>query len=717
MLSSLLLTALFATAAPQEPTDSTLSAPVELESVTILSERSDYSVISSSQIVLPAAELTRFDIIDGNTLLQAQPGVYTQQEDGWGLRLNIGIRGTGVERSSRITLMEDGILTAPAAYSAPAAYYSPVLWNYQQIEILKGAAALISGPQSTGGAINFVTPTPQEKDYTVMKTSAGSFGNLIGNLLGQYSPTSRGTLIYGFQQNGAEGFNQIGQQTLGGFQLSDGFVKYVQHLDDRDQHHLEVFLAGTRERSNQTYLGQTQEDALSNPNGRYLASELDSMAMERLMGRIGYTLNSKNGWFRADVYRQYVHRNWYKLDRISDGATTLGIGSILSNPGANPTFLSALQGSHSSPFTADLKANNRYYLSQGLQLKSQYTLALNRGYIKTEAGARIHWDRADRFQHRNTYTLSDTALHFLAAGELGAAGNRIDAASAQSAYIRSTFHRGAWDLQAGVRTEFITSSRTDWGSADSDRLGTDLSERSNQTLSILPGISANREFEQWSVFASLHQGMTPAGSKEGVLPEFSTNGEMGLVHNQLPISFVAYHSAYNRLLGSDAASSGGSGTGELFNGGAAQISGLEFQMEHSYKGLTATATGTYTRAIFTESFASEFDGWGDVEQGDILPYLPALQANLTLDYQYKKWSASFGLNGLGARKSSASLDEHDLPAAVVANAALRYDVSKHWSLKCSGQNLTNTRHIVAARPAGFRTFTPRMWTVGAELSL
>jgi Fe(3+) dicitrate transport protein len=190
-----------------------------------------------------------------------------------------------------------------------------------------------------------------------------------------------------------------------------------------------------------------------------------------------------------------------------------------------------------------------------------------------------------------------------------------------------------------------------------------------------------------------------------------------VVHNTLPISFVAYHSAYNRLLGSDAASSGGSGTGELFNGGAAQVTGLEFQYAKSFKALTATATGTYTRAIFTESFASEFDGWGDVEAGDVLPYLPAFQANLALDYQHKKWNASAGINGLGARKSSASLDEYDLPAAVVANAALRYDITEKWSLKLSGQNLTNTRHIVAARPAGFRTFTPRMWTVGAELGL
>ena len=48
-------------------------------------------------------------------------------------RMNIGIRGTGTLRSSRITLMEDGVLTAPAAYSAPEAYYTPVIWKYSNI--------------------------------------------------------------------------------------------------------------------------------------------------------------------------------------------------------------------------------------------------------------------------------------------------------------------------------------------------------------------------------------------------------------------------------------------------------------------------------------------------------------------------------------------------------------------------------------------------------
>ena len=62
---------------------------------------------------------------DINRMLKAVPGVNVYEEDGYGLRPNISLRGTKAERSEKITLMEDGIFGCSCSLCSPCGLLFP----------------------------------------------------------------------------------------------------------------------------------------------------------------------------------------------------------------------------------------------------------------------------------------------------------------------------------------------------------------------------------------------------------------------------------------------------------------------------------------------------------------------------------------------------------------------------------------------------------------
>ena len=107
------------------------------EQITVIGSHAAINDIPGSATFISDEELQKFEYTDISRVLSAVPGVYVAEEDGYGLRPNIGMRGTGTSRNDKIAVMEDGVLVAPAPYSAPAAYYFPTTGRMQSIEVLK----------------------------------------------------------------------------------------------------------------------------------------------------------------------------------------------------------------------------------------------------------------------------------------------------------------------------------------------------------------------------------------------------------------------------------------------------------------------------------------------------------------------------------------------------------------------------------------------------
>lgn len=698
--------------------------------VTLTGGSSGIKNLPGSAYYLSPKELQKFAHTDVNRVLRGIPGVNLQEEDGYGLRPNIGMRGSGVERSNKITIMEDGVLMAPAPYAAPAAYYFPTIGRMQAVEVLKGSSQIKYGPYTTGGAINFIsTQIPKEFSGRV-GLSGGSFGGRNINLFVGNSHERIGYSIESFNYS-SDGFKKIDGGGKTGFNKQDIVAKlrFNTKKTAKVYQSLSFKFGQATETSHETYLGLTLDDFKQNAYRRYAGSQVDLMETKQTQISATHLIQpTKFMSVTTTVYRTEFSRNWYKLDAVSDSTGTKhSISKVLSSPENVLDAYAVVAGQTSKNANAlYVKGNNRNYSSTGVQ--TVIGLDFKTGAIShdIDLGFRYHQDDMDRFQYEDQYRMTNGRMLKTKAGEAGRESNRYAIAIAAASYIQYTLKYKNWTLVPGLRHENIFIKELDFGKNDPTRTGSQVVTKDNQTSTFIPGVSLDYSINKhWYTFAGVHKGFAPAGTTAGSNPEESINYELGFKHfsKGFNAQFVAFYNDYKNLLGADLAAGGGTGSGDLFNGGKARSQGMELLVQYDVLSkfktkfnLPITVSYTYTDAFFKSTFNSTFEDWGSVESGDKLPYLAQHQIAINGSLEH----ARYGLNISSKYNSemrgvagSGTIAEGDLiPSYFILDLSVYYNIQRNVSLTASVNNVLNETYLVAVRPAGLRPGLPRVFQLG-----
>ena len=657
--------------------------------------------------------LETFEYTDPHQVLSSVPGVYIRDEDGFGLRPNIGMRGAPAERTQKIAVMEDGVLIAPAPYSAPAAYYFPNIARMHNVEVFKGPVSIQYGPNTAGGAINMITtPIPREFGGKV-EAAVGSFGfNKLHATIGN-SHDNLAWLVEGLTF-GSDGFKEIDGGGDTGFERNDIMAKLRYEFDTERYQRLDLKIDYADEVSHETYLGLTDDDLYADPYRRYSASQLDKMEWEHTQLVASYFTEVNDSVdMSARLYRNEFTRAWNKLDGFHESSPVL-ISDVLSDPDANvfnERFYDILTGALDSNGDANQSLvvgnNDRDYLSQGLELT--FTGYLEQGDISHEIdlGIRFHRDTVERNETAQTYDMIGGDL--VNDGEARSA-KAIDEAQtdALAIFLKDKLLYKQWTITAGLRGEFIQAEFTDHRDSSNDVR--------RQTNVLIPGVGAFYQYTpELGFLAGVHGGFTPnnPAASDDIDPEEAINTEFGLRYNspRLYVEAIGFYNRYSNMVGRCRGSDTDCEGNDEFNAGRVDMLGLEFTSKYQHQlgdwQMPMQLIYTYTDTSFQSSFNSDFSQWGPVTKGDSLPYVAEHQFNAQVELEKGPWNFALVANYVGEMQERASSDSIKTDAYIITNLASSYDFNDQLKLQVGIDNLFDEVTIVSRRPFGARPNKPR----------
>ena len=689
-----------------------------IESVSIIGTKADARRIAGSGTVISNEDLQKTIDTDIHKILSAVPGVFFRTEDGYGLRPNISIRGTSLDRSSKITIMEDGVLVAPAPYTSASAYYFPTTGRIHAVEVLKGPSAITQGPSTIGGALNLIsTPIPTEGkgkfvqelgDNGMMRTHAvlggdnGTFGAMVE--------------VHEHSTDGFDSIANVGGDT--GFDKSDLLAKFRYTSGN---HEVTLKMLDLDESSDQTYVGLSQSSFNKNPRMRYGMTQYDQMNNDGEQQSITYKGSFGNVDVIATSWSNDYHRDWFKVDKANNGKAfgiSNGINNVIdaANNG-NADAQGILDGTRA--VEVKLKHNNRFYGNEGIQ----FQLSTDIGDHSVTFGYRDMEDYESRLQNYECFDQSadgkNSALSPCSTGWTGS-NNRLRETDATSYFVQDTITMDKLTLTIGYRSEDYDKVENRWSDAKPTRTIKDAKYNNKNSSGdySTTGFGATYDVsENLKLVAGFHQGMSPVFNGDA---EEADNMELGFRYNKetTSVEVIYFASDYANLVAECKNSSGGDcDAGDTFTGGAVDVSGLEVDaswvLQRNAINYPIAITYTSTDATFDNSFDSDY--FGVVASGDDLPYIPssvlAISAGFITD---NGWSGYMRMADHGSSCSTAACGTYEnIEAYSYIDLSLRKRVNESLDVYGVLENATDNEDIAARAPKnGARSQKPQTFKIG-----
>ncbi len=574
--------------------------------------------IPGSLDVIDSQTLATSHVFTINEALRKVSGLSVRDEEGFGLRPNIGVRGLSPTRSSKVLLLEDGIPLTYAPYGDNASYYHPPVERIESIEVLKGSGQIAYGPSTVGAVINYITPVPPPRPSGVATVEGGNrdFFNGYGSI-----GTTRGRvgLLGSYMRRQGDGAREHT-----GFTLDDVTGKAVITIGSAQV--LTVRASHYRESSQITYSGLRQDEYAANP--RQNPFENDSFAGNRTGTSATHAVVlSPRAVLSTNVYASRFHRDWWRqssnsAQRPNDAADPLcgGMANLLT--------------------TCGNEGRLRAYVTAGVEPRVRIDHRLFGLRQETDVGVRVHAERQDRRQENGDAPTSRS-------GRL--VERNLRDADAYAAFVQHRLMFSGLTVTPGLRVEHVRYARTNLLAND----GAGVSGHTSLTQ-LVPGVGiAHGQGDRYTVFAGVHRGFAPPRTEDvitnqgGVVdldPELSWNSEFGIRSRLRPgvhIDGTVFRMDYSNQL-VPASLAGGIGAA-LTNGGQTLHQGVELTGRVDVATLLDTKHDLSVRtaytwlpvARFTGVRFSNISGFGAVDvSGNRLPYAPAYTLTTTATYRH-----------------------------------------------------------------------------------